>query len=75
MRMTREQQLALDALENYVTTIKRLQDLQHITDGPYVVVPILFALYDLPSQFIQLGDYYCLDFRRQIQELKSQKRP
>jgi hypothetical protein len=49
--MSHEQQLALAALEAYITAIKQLRELQQLSDAPYVVGPILFALYDLPKEF------------------------
>jgi hypothetical protein len=70
--MTREQNLALDAVEFYLATIKRLRELQKQCDRtPAPIAHILFMLYACPDEFVNLGDAYALDFRRQIRQLKS----
>jgi hypothetical protein len=70
--MTDQQRLALDAVEAYCTAIKRLRELQRRADiTPAPIAHILFAFYAVPDDFLNLGDAYKLDFRRQIRALKS----
>jgi hypothetical protein len=70
--MTHEQRLALDACECFVTAIKRLHDLQRQSDlPPLPIVRILFAVYAVPRDLVDLGDAYSLDFRRQVRTLKA----
>src|SRR5262249_33531353 len=70
--MTREQRLALDALEAYCTTVKRLRDLRKASPKtPVPIAHILFALFAVPDDFVRLGDLVQLDFRRQIRTLKA----